>query len=47
MIVRYKTSMEFEDEVNEAVCNAFYKGFDECKKKVAQAFHLPDLKDNH
>lgn len=29
-ITRYKTSMEFEEEVNEVVYDAFYKGFDEC-----------------
>lgn len=44
-IAWYKASVEFEDEVNEAVCNAFYKGFNNCKRKVAQTFHLPDLKD--
>lgn len=44
-IVRYKASVEFEDKVNEVICDAFYKDFDECKRKVAQAFHLLDLKD--
>lgn len=34
-VVWYKTSIMFEDEVNEAVCNAYYKGFEECKRKVA------------
>lgn len=36
---------QFEEEVQEAVCNVFMKGFDECKKKIAQLFHLPDLHD--
>lgn len=31
--------------MNEAVCDAFYKGFEEYKRKVMQAFHLPDLMD--
>lgn len=44
-VMWYKAFMEFEDEVNEAVYDAFYKGFDECKKKVALAFHLLNLKD--
>lgn len=42
---QYKNSINFEDEVNEAMYDAYYKGFEECKRKVAQAFHLPDLKD--
>lgn len=31
--------------MNEVVCVAFYKGFEEYKRKVMQAFHLPDLRD--
>lgn len=31
--------------MNEAVYNAYYKGFEECKRKVMLAFHLPNLKD--
>lgn len=31
--------------MNKAICDAYYKGFEECKRKVVQAFHLPDLKD--
>lgn len=45
VIVRYKVSMGFEDEVNKAVCNAFYKSFNKCKRNVTQAFHHPDLKN--
>lgn len=33
-IMRYKASVEFEDEVREAVCDAFFKDFEECKKKM-------------
>lgn len=44
-IVRYKVSEAFEDDVSEAVCNAFCKGFDECKKKVALTFDHLDLHD--
>lgn len=29
-IKRYKASTEFEEEVREAVCYAFIKGFEEC-----------------
>lgn len=35
--------MEFEDKVNKVVCDTFYKEFDECKRKVVEAFHLLDL----
>lgn len=42
---KYKALAKFEDEVNEVVYDAYYKGFEECKRKVAHAFHLPDLKD--
>lgn len=45
VIMRYKTSVKFENEVSEAVCDAFYKDFDKCKRKVVQTFHLQDLKD--
>lgn len=31
--------------MNEAVCDTYYKGFEEFKKKVMWAFHLFDLKD--
>lgn len=41
----YKISVEFEDEVNETICDAYYKGFKKCKRKLAQAFYHPDLKD--
>lgn len=44
-VKQYKTLMEFEDEVQEVVCEAFIKGFEECKKKMAHFFHLPDLHD--
>lgn len=43
--MQYKAFMELKDEVNEVMCDAFYKGFDECKRKIAQSLHLPDLKD--
>lgn len=42
---QYKNSIDFEDEVNEAISDAYYKDFEECKRKVVQAFHLLDLKD--
>lgn len=42
---RYKASTKFEEEVWEAICDAFMKGFEECKRKMAQLFHLPDLHD--
>lgn len=29
----------------EAVCNAFAKGFEECKRKIVTLFHLLDLHD--
>lgn len=41
----YKNSADFEDKVNEVICDAYYKGFEECKRKVVQAFHLPNLND--
>lgn len=31
--------------MREAICDAFFKDFKECKKKMAQLFHLPDLHD--
>lgn len=33
-IVRYKALTEFENEVRKAVCDAFFKGFEEFKKKM-------------
>lgn len=33
-ILQYKASAEFEDEVREAICNALFKDFEECKKKI-------------
>lgn len=44
VVTQYKASMEFENEVNEVVCDAFYKGSKKCKRKVIQAFHLSDLR---
>lgn len=41
-IKEYKKLIDFEDEVNEATCDALQKGFVECKKKVTEAF--PKLK---
>lgn len=41
---RYKASAKFEDEIREAVCDAFVKGF-ECKRKMVRLFHLPDMHD--
>lgn len=41
--IRYRASTEFKDEVQEAVCNVFIKGFKECKRKMARLFYLPDL----
>lgn len=41
----YKASVAFKDEVREVVHDAFIKGFEECKKKMAQLFHFPDLQD--
>lgn len=32
-VEQYKNYIEFEDEVNKTVCDAFYKGFEECKRK--------------
>lgn len=31
--------------MSEAIYDAFYKGFDKCKRKMVQAFSLLDLKD--
>lgn len=45
VVEQYKNSTDFKDKVNETICDAYYKGFKECKRKVVQAFHLPDLKD--
>lgn len=45
VVTRYKASEEFEDGVNKVIYDAFYKGFDEYKRKVALAFHLLDLKE--
>lgn len=42
-VARSKALKKFEDEVSEAVCDTFYKGFEEYKKKVAQVFNLSDL----
>lgn len=36
---------EFKDKVSEAIYDAFFKSFEECKKKVVQLFYLPDLHD--
>lgn len=44
-IVQYKASLKFEDKISKVVYNDFYKGFEECKKKVAQAFNILDLDD--
>lgn len=44
VIARYKASTEFENEISEAVCDAFYKGFEECK--VALTFDHLDLRDS-
>lgn len=44
-IVRYKALTEFEDEVRDAIYDALFKGFEECKKKMAWLFHLLDLHD--
>lgn len=41
----YKALAAFEDEVREAVCDRFIKGFEKCKRKMGQLFHLPDLHD--
>lgn len=30
----YKASVEFKDEMREAVCDTFVKGFEECKRKM-------------
>lgn len=30
----YKDSADFKDEVSEAACNTFEKGFEECDRKV-------------
>lgn len=34
----YKKSIDFEDEVGEATSDTFWKGFAECRRKVAEAF---------
>lgn len=34
-IMRCKALTEFKDEVSEAICDAFFKDFEECKKRVA------------
>lgn len=34
-IMQYKASTEFEDELSDVIYDAFYKGFKECKMKVA------------
>lgn len=44
-IIRYKASEVFEDDISETICDAFYKGFDKCKKKVALTFDHLDLHD--
>lgn len=41
----YKKSTNFEDKVSKATCDAYQKGFEECKKKVTKAFHLLDLSE--
>lgn len=40
----YKKLVDFKDEVSEAACDAFQKGFVECKRKVANAFPKLDLR---
>lgn len=31
--------------MSEAICDAFYKGFEKCKKEVARAFNISNLDD--
>lgn len=45
VVMQCKTSTEFEDKISEAVCDAFYKGFEKCKKKMAHAFNISNLDD--
>lgn len=42
VVPKFKTSVEFADQVWEAVVDSFIKGFGVCKSQVAQAF--PELK---
>lgn len=43
VVEQYKNSADFKDEVNKAICDSYHKGFEECKRKVVRAFHLPRL----
>lgn len=45
IVDEYKNFVNFKDEVNKAVYNTYHKDFEECKRKVAQAFYLPNLND--
>lgn len=38
-------STDFKDEVGEVACNAFEKGFEECKRRVSEVFKLLDLSE--
>lgn len=44
-IKAYKESADMKDEAGKASCDAFEKGFEECKRKVFVAFNLLDLSD--
>lgn len=45
VVEQNKNFANFEDKVNEAIYDTYHKGFKECKRKVMQAFNLPDLKN--
>lgn len=44
-IENYKRLADFKDEVGEAACNAFEKGFEGCKRKIFKVFNLLDLSE--
>lgn len=45
VVEQHKNSANFKDEVNKAIYDAYHKDFEEYKRKVMRAFHLPNLKD--
>lgn len=44
-IKSYKKSADFKDEIGEATCGAFKKGFEEYKRKISKVFNLLDLSE--